>query len=129
LAYARIGASPDGGATWLLPRLTGYQRAMELMLLADKVDAAVLLQMGAVNRVVPAADLAAETAQLARRLSNGPARAYAETKALANRALMSELPAHLAAEALAFSRCAASADFAEGVRAFIEKRKPLFKGI
>jgi 2-(1,2-epoxy-1,2-dihydrophenyl)acetyl-CoA isomerase len=129
LAYAKIGACPDGGATWLLPRLTGYQRAMELMLLADRVDAVALQQSGVVNRVVPAADLAAETEQLARRLSNGPARAYAETKTLANRALMSELPAHLAAEALAFARCASSADFAEGVSAFTAKRKPLFKGI
>ena len=128
LAYARIGASPDGGATCFLPRLTGYQKAMELMLLADPVDAAALERWGLINRVLPPGDLAAETAKLARRLAAGPAKAHAETKALANRALLQELPAHLDAEAQAFARCAATTDFAEGVTAFTEKRKPLFKG-
>jgi 2-(1,2-epoxy-1,2-dihydrophenyl)acetyl-CoA isomerase len=128
LAYARIGACPDGGATWFLPRLTGYQRAMELMLLADGVDAVALERCGVINRVVATAELAAETAKLAQRLATGPAKAYAETKALANHALLQQLPAHLEAEALAFARCAASADFAEGVTAFTMKRKPLFKG-
>jgi len=128
LAYARIGASPDGGATFLLPRLAGYQRAMELMLLADTVDAAALAQCGVINRVLHPAELAAETAALARRLAAGPAKAYAETKALANQALLQQLPGHLDAEAQAFARCAGSADFAEGVTAFTMKRKPLFKG-
>jgi 2-(1,2-epoxy-1,2-dihydrophenyl)acetyl-CoA isomerase len=129
LAYARIGASPDGGATWFLPRLIGYQRAMELMLLADMVDAATLQHCGVVNRVVAPAELAAATAQLAQRLATGPARAYAETKALANHALLQNLPAHLEAEALAFARCAAGADFGEGVEAFTAKRKPVFKAV
>lgn len=128
LAYARIGSSPDGGATWFLPRLAGYQRAMELMLLADAVDAATLHGCGIVNRVLAAEDLAAETARLAQRLAAGPLRAYAETKALANRALLDGLSAHLDAEALAFARCAAGADFAEGVTAFVAKRKPHFRG-
>ena len=126
LAYSRIGASPDGGATWFLPRLAGYQRAMELMLLADAVDAETLRRLGIVNRVFPAAELAAETEKLARRLAAGPAQAYAETKALANRALHDGLAAHLDAEALAFARSAATGDFAEGVTAFVEKRKPSF---
>jgi len=128
LAYARIGASPDGGATWFLPRLAGYQRAMEMMLLADRVDAVALERCGVINRVVATADLAAETAKLAQRLASGPGKAYAETKALANHALLQQLPVHLEAEMLAFARCAASADFAEGVTAFTMKRKPLFKG-
>lgn len=126
LAYSRIGASPDGGATWFLPRLSGYQRAMELMLLAETVDAESLQRLGIVNRVFPSSQLAAETDRLARRLAAGPAQAYAETKALANRALHDGLAAHLDAEALAFARSAASSDFAEGVTAFTEKRKPSF---
>ena len=128
LAYSRLGASPDGGATWFLPRLAGYQKAMELMLLADAVDAVALQDIGVVNRVVAADALEAATATLAQRLAAGPARAYAETKALANRALNEGLAAHLDAEALAFARCAATGDFAEGVAAFVDKRKPAFRG-
>ena len=128
MAYSRIGASPDGGATWMLPRVAGYQKAMELMLLAENVTADMLLQYGIINRVVAAGDLEAETEKLARRLAAGPGRAFAETKALANRALHQELAAHLDAEALAFARCAATGDFAEGVAAFVDKRKPVFKG-
>ena len=128
LAYSRIGTSPDGGATWFLPRLTGYQKAMELMLLADAVDAETLQSLGIVNRVIATDQLTVEVEKLARRLAAGPARAYAETKALANRALHEGLAAHLDAEALAFARCAATADFAEGVTAFADKRKPRFQG-
>lgn len=128
MAYSRIGTSPDGGSTWFLPRLTGYQKAMELMLLADAVDAETMQGLGVVNRVIAADQLSVEVEKLARRLAAGPARAYAETKALANRALHDGLAAHLDAEALAFARCAATADFAEGVTAFADKRKPLFKG-
>lgn len=128
LAYSRIGASPDGGATWFLPRLAGYQKAMEMILLADAVDAASLQQIGIVNRVVEAGQLDAETDKLARRLAQGPARAYAEAKALVNCAGDAGLAAQLDAEALAFARCAATDDFAEGVAAFVAKRKPHFRG-
>lgn len=128
LAYSRIGASPDGGATWFLPRLAGWQKAMELMLLADTADAQDMLRLGIVNRVVAADRLEDETAALAQRLAAGPALAYAETKALAGRALHDGLEAQLEAEALAFARCATTADFAEGVAAFAGKRRPLFRG-
>ncbi len=128
MAYSRIGTSPDGGATWFLPRLTGYQKAMELMLLADAVDAETMQRLGVVNRVVAADQLAAETEKLARRLAVGPAQAYAETKALANRAMHAGLAAQLDAEALAFARCAKTEDFVEGITAFTGKRKPQFQG-
>lgn len=127
LAYSHIGASPDGGATWFLPRVAGYQRAMEMILLADAMDAASLLRMGIINRVVAAGQLEAETNQLVQQLVQGPSRAYAEAKALLNRADQG-LAAQLDAEALAFARCATTPDFAEGVAAFVGKRKPLFKG-
>lgn len=129
MAYSRIGTSPDGGATWFLPRLTGYQKAMELMLLADTVDAEAMQRLGVVNHVVAADQLAAETEKLARRLAAGPARAYAETKALANRAIHAGLAAQLDAEALAFARCAKTQDFVEGITAFTDKRKPLYNGM
>ncbi len=127
MAYSRIATSPDGGASWFLPRLVGYHKAMELLLLADTADAAALHAMGIINRVLPAAELEAATQKLARRLAAGPATAYAETKALVNNELNQILKKHLEAEALAFSRCAAHADFAEGVTAFVDKRKAVFK--
>ena len=128
LAYSRIGASPDGGATWFLPRLVGYQKALELMLLSEPVDAATMQDLGLVNRVVPAAELEQETRRIVARLAAGPTLAYAATKRLANQAFDNPLAAHLDEEAQAFARCAATRDFAEGVTAFVEKRKPVFRG-
>ena len=127
MAYSRIATSPDGGATWFLPRLVGYQKAMELLLLADAVDVAALHSLGVINRIVPAAELENTTLKLAQRLAAGPATAYAETKALVNSELNQILTKHLDAEAQAFSRCAAHADFAEGVSAFVEKRQAVYK--
>ena len=128
LAYSRIGASPDGGSTWFLPRLIGARRALELMLLADNFDAQTALQFGLVNRVVAAAALEAETARLAQRLADGPTLAYAATKALVNRSFESPLADQLDAEAAAFAQCAATRDFAAGVTAFVSKAKPEFNG-
>ncbi len=128
LAYSRIGTSPDGGATWFLPRLVGYQKALELMLLSEPVDATAMQALGVVNRVVPAAALEQETQRVVERLATGPTRAYAETKRLANEAFGKSLAAHLDEEAQAFARCAATRDFAEGVTAFVEKRAPRFRG-
>ena len=128
MAYSAIGTSPDGGGTWFLPRLVSARRAMELLMLGDPVDAATALRMGLVNRVVPAAELETETARLARRLARGPTRAFAETKALVNQAYETPLAAQLEAEAAAFARCAATRDFAEGVSAFVGKRRADFTG-
>lgn len=128
LAYSRIGASPDGGATWTLPRLLGARRALELMFLSDPFDARAALQHGLVNWITEAASLAADTTAIAKRLAQGAATAYAETKRLVYEGLERTLPEQLDAEAEAFARCAATRDFAEGVTAFVEKRKPEFKG-
>jgi 2-(1,2-epoxy-1,2-dihydrophenyl)acetyl-CoA isomerase len=128
LAYSRIGTSPDGGATYFLPRLVGARRALELMLLADTFDAQTALQIGLVNRVAGAGKLAAETGNIARQLAEGAAFALAETKRLINQSYDQPLAAQLKAEVEAFARCAATRDFAEGVTAFMEKRKPEFKG-
>jgi 2-(1,2-epoxy-1,2-dihydrophenyl)acetyl-CoA isomerase len=99
---------------------------MELLLLADTLDAGALHALGMINRVVPAAELESATLKLAQRLAAGPATAYAETKAMVNYELNQELTKHLEAEALAFSRCSAHPDFAEGVTAFVDKRKAVF---
>lgn len=128
LAYCHIGVSPDGGATWHLPRVVGLRKAMEIALLGDRFDAATAERLGLVNRIVPAADLAGEAAALAARLANGPTLAYARTKALLNASADRTLADQLTAEASAFATSAATEDFAEGVTAFVEKRKPTFRG-
>jgi 2-(1,2-epoxy-1,2-dihydrophenyl)acetyl-CoA isomerase len=127
LAYAKIGVSPDGGSTAFLPRVVGEKKAMELALLAETFDAATAESLGIINRVVPAAELSARTAELAARLAAGPTRAYAEAKVLIY-AGDRPLAEQLAAEIAAFARCAASVDAAEGIAAFVEKRAPNFRG-
>ncbi|MES2257002.1 MAG: enoyl-CoA hydratase-related protein [Pseudomonadota bacterium] len=128
LAYARIGASPDGGATWSLPRVVGLRKAMELTLLTDSVDAAEALRLGLVNRVVARADLPEASAKLAQRLASGPTLALGHTKRLLRGALGAGLGQQLDAEQAAFRACAASTDFAEGLNAFFDKRKAVFTG-
>jgi 2-(1,2-epoxy-1,2-dihydrophenyl)acetyl-CoA isomerase len=128
LAYCLIGTSPDGGSTFGLPRIVGMKKAMEIALLGDRFDAATAERLGLVNRIVPAAELAAETVKLARRLAAGPSIAYAATKRLLQQSINTSLESQLQAEAESFARCAASADFQEGVTAFIEKRQPRFTG-
>jgi len=128
VAYSRIGASPDGGATHFLPRLVGSRKALELSLLSDTIDARTALELGLVNWVVQREGLDAETDRIARRLARGATRAFAETKQLVNVSFDRALPEQLAAEVESFARCATTGDFAEGVAAFVEKRKPDFKG-
>jgi 2-(1,2-epoxy-1,2-dihydrophenyl)acetyl-CoA isomerase len=127
LAYANIGASPDGGSTYFLPRLLGYKKTMELIMLPDRFDAETARQHGLVNWVVPGEKLADETARIARRLAAGPTRAFAEAKRLVNLSL-DPLEAQMEQELQAFSRCSRGHDLKEGVSAFVEKRKPVFTG-
>ena len=127
LAYSLIGASPDGGSTFALPRVVGAKRAMEIALLGERFDAAAAERLGLVNRVVPAAELEAQTAKLAQRLAAGPAAVYARTKALLNGSLGASLETQLQREAESFAQCAAEPNFAEGLAAFLEKRRPRFE--
>jgi len=126
--YIHLGTSPDGGMTAMLARVVGLKRAAELMLLGDRFDAGRALELGLVNRVVPADALAAEAAGLAARLVAGPTYAYGRTKALLQATLGDAFDAQLRRETESFAACAATADFAEGVRAFLEKRRPVFAG-
>lgn len=128
LAYGRIGASPDIGTTWMLPRVVGLRRALEMALLCDTCDAAEALRLGLVNRVVPRAALEAETDALARRLASGATLAGGRAKRLLRGAFDATLPQQLDAERMAFTETTRTADFMEGVSAFVEKRPPRFSG-
>ncbi|MBI07750.1 MAG: enoyl-CoA hydratase [Rhodospirillaceae bacterium] len=128
MAYCNIGTSPDGSSTYFLPRAVGLKKAMELALLCDRIDATTAKELGMVNWVVPADELADATAKLANRLASGPTMAYGNTKRLLNASLHSSLDDQLQAEAESFAACASSADFIEGITAFVEKRNADFKG-
>jgi 2-(1,2-epoxy-1,2-dihydrophenyl)acetyl-CoA isomerase len=129
LAYSNIGASPDGGSTYFLPRLVGYRKAMELALLPERFDAQTAQSLGLVNWVVPPEQLGQEGVRIARRLASGPTRAYAEAKRLFNQSGGAAMEAQMEEELRAFARCARTADLREGVTAFVEKRPPVFTGI
>lgn len=128
LAYCHLGVSPDGGSTFQLPRAAGMKRAMEIALLGNRFDAATAERWGLVNRVVAGVELDAEVDALAARIAAGPARAYAHTKTLLNQSLENTLRQQLDAERQGFADCTTTDDFAEGVAAFVAKRKPKFKG-
>lgn len=129
LAYGRIGASPDCGGSWALPRLVGTRKALEIALLSDTMNAAEAYRLGLVNRVVPIADLEAESAGLARRLADGAPIANGKTKALLRTSLDRTFAEQLDLEAESFSACSQTADFGEALAAFVEKRKPEFRGL
>ncbi len=126
LAYSRLGITPDGGSTWFLPRLVGLKRASALVLLADRFGANEALQMGLVNQVAEVDALKEAVGALSARLANGPSKAFAGAKALLNESLSSILEAQLKAEEARFIEGVKGAEFEEGVRAFVEKRKPDF---
>jgi 2-(1,2-epoxy-1,2-dihydrophenyl)acetyl-CoA isomerase len=126
LAYVKIGTTPDGGASFFLPRTVGLKRAMEIALLSDRLDAPTAERHGIVNRVVAPDRLAAETEALAHRLADGPTQAIARTKALLSSALEHGLEEHLQLEGINFASCTLTNDMLEGVNAFVEKRRPKF---
>ncbi|WP_428623826.1 enoyl-CoA hydratase-related protein [Sedimenticola sp.] len=125
-AYTQIGTTPDGGNTYFIPRAIGSKRAMGLTLLNEPIDANEALAIGLVNRVVEDSLLEEATLKLAQRLARGPSQAFAQTKQLINSSMGNSLAQQLLAEQESFTRCALSDDFAEGVTAFMEKRRPEF---
>ncbi|WP_129308487.1 enoyl-CoA hydratase-related protein [Streptomyces sp. L2] len=126
--FVRRGLVPDGGGAYLLPRLTGPQRAKELMLFGDALPAAEAERLGLVNRVVPDADLAKTSRAWAARLAAGPTRALALTKQLVNASLDGDRAGAFAAEAAAQEINMTTGDAGEGLRAFVERRSPGFTG-
>ena len=125
-AYRNIALTPDGGGTYALPRVVGVRKALEILLLSERFDAQEALRLGIVNRVVDTDALATTVAALARELAQGPAMALRNTKRLVRASLDRTLSEQLDAEAQSFAACAGSDDFAEGLRAFFDKRAPRF---
>jgi len=126
--FSRVGLIPDSGGTWLLPRLVGMGRALEMMFFADPMDALTAERLGLVNRVVPHDDLMAQTKEWAARLAAGPTRAYGLIKRGVNRALALDLEGALEYEAHLQEVAGRTEDHREGVAAFLAKRTPQYMG-
>ena len=127
-AFVNIGLVPDGGASWMLPRLIGRARATEMMMLGEKVPAAKALDWGMIHKVVADDALDADAFALAERLAAGPTVALGLMKHGLAHALDSDYPAAMLREAENQRAARGSADSMEGGIAFLQKRKPAFKG-
>ncbi len=126
--FVNVGLVPDCGSTLFLPRLVGMSKALELCFIGDKVSAEEALRLGLANRVAPDDRLMAETYKLAGRLASLPTRAIGLAKQLINQSFDRTLEQQLEAEACVQEIADQTADHREGLRAFIEKRKPAFQG-
>ena len=127
-AFCNIGLIPDSGGTWILPRLAGPARAREMAMLGEPVSAEQAAEWGMICRSVADDQLQAEAEALAEKLARGPTFAYGTIKAALLSGASNSLPEQLALEAALQSRAGQTADYAEGVAAFREKRKAVFRG-
>jgi 2-(1,2-epoxy-1,2-dihydrophenyl)acetyl-CoA isomerase len=127
-AYTSIGLVPDGGWTAIVPQIIGPARAAELLLLDPVLDARQAAALGLVHEVVPDEGLAARAREVATRLAHGPTTAFGGAKALVNASLFPLLEVQLERERQRIIAQGGTADFLEGVSAFVEKREPHFQG-
>ncbi|WP_108882659.1 2-(1,2-epoxy-1,2-dihydrophenyl)acetyl-CoA isomerase PaaG [Anderseniella sp. Alg231-50] len=127
-AFARIGLIPDAGGTWTLPRQVGEARAKGMAMLAEPLPAEKALEWGLIWQVSDDDDLMDDATRIASRLARQPTKAFSLIKQAINASSSHGLDAHLAVEAKLQAEAAASHDYDEGVSAFLEKRKPVFKG-
>lgn len=128
LAFVNIGLVPDGGSSLLVPSRIGFARAAELAMLGERLPAPKALDWGLINQVHADADLPAKADALVSKLAEGPTRSYAGTKRQLNKWLYEHIDGQLEFEAQIQQQMAESGDFAEGVAAFTQKRKPRFSG-
>ena len=126
--FVRRGITPDGGGAYLLPRMVGLHKAKELVFFGDDCPAEEAARIGLVNKVVPPEELEATAAEWAGRLATGPTPAISLAKSLLNRSLDADRATAFAAEAAAQEIAMTSEDAAEGVRSFVERRPPVFRG-
>ena len=127
-AYTKIGLTPDGSSTYFLSRILGQRRAMELFLTNRVLSADEALQWGLVNQVVADVDLKKTVHALAHKLAKGPSRAHGGVKHLMQMALNDSMESQLERETRSIVEMSQTHDGLEGVRAFVEKRKPDFTG-
>ena len=127
-AFVRIGLSPDCGGTFFLPRAVGEKLAAEMFLTGMTIPAQRAVEIGMINRVVPAGELQNEAAKLAAELAAGPTAAFGRVKRMLNATFANDLRSQLALEADCQVESGNSPDFKEGVAAFFEKRPPEFTG-
>ena len=127
-AYAKIGAAPDGGFSFLVPRAIGLRLAQELFFTDRSLTATEARDLGLITRVVPDAALMDETRTLAARLAAGPTKAFALAKELFAASFGQQLEAQLERESLAITAASQTEDFAGATKAFLDKRAPEFRG-
>ena len=128
MAFARVGLGADTGASWTLQRLIGIGRATAMLMLAEPITAAQAIEMGMVNAVVPAGDLAAAAGELAGKLAAGPTLAYAAIKRALAAAATSDLATALELEAVLQTELGVTRDHQSAVEAFVNKEQPVFTG-
>jgi 2-(1,2-epoxy-1,2-dihydrophenyl)acetyl-CoA isomerase len=128
LAFVNIGLVPDGGSSLFVPERIGMTRALELAMLGERLPAPRALEWGLINRVVPDEAFSGEVDALVDRLAAGPTASFAGTKRQLNAWLFERMDAQLTLEADIQQEMASSADFVEGVTAFVQKRSPEFRG-
>ncbi|HAS45710.1 MAG TPA: 2-(1,2-epoxy-1,2-dihydrophenyl)acetyl-CoA isomerase [Microscillaceae bacterium] len=127
-AFSGIGLVPDSGGTFFLPRLVGFQKAVALAMLGDKIAAPEAEQMGMIYKVYSKEEFTTKVDQLAQRMAQMPTKGLALTKKTFSQSLTNNLEAQLEVENAAQIEASETEDYQEGVQAFIAKRKPIFKG-
>ena len=129
MAYGAIGLTPDGGATWLLPRLVGYRQAQRLALTGARIDAVEAERIGLITQAIDDEALQDEAFALAETLAQGPRRAFARTRALLHQALSNGLETQLELEAQGIAEAVGLPEGREGITAFVARRPPDFGGL